>query len=241
MFLINDPGPWQDYTRKHPGKSIESLRQQYLAEQLMYFQSIEQIINQSKSQGASYSAPIAVTPPSLTIVFDNSYSFPVANASSVSLWNTLLGSSFTKSTVNAKTVVLTGGSSFSLLANSLGAFGAGTGVVSIVDTGRFVLGGADYCLGYNETLTNVNLPAATSFTGIRHFAGAGFNGTNITFNLPSCTQLGQTVLANSVFSDITGKVVTLTIPASLMTCNSGNPDGDIQVLQANNTVTIVTV
>jgi hypothetical protein len=26
-----------------------------------------------------------------------------------------------------------------------------------------------------------------------------------------------------------------------MTCNIGNPDGDIQYLQANNTVTIITV
>jgi hypothetical protein len=25
-----------------------------------------------------------------------------------------------------------------------------------------------------------------------------------------------------------------------MTCNSGNPDGDIQYLQANNTVTVIT-
>jgi len=232
--------PWQHFIK------LNNIKKLLLNEQKEYYNrylnnlATQYILAQIGAANGG-SSPTAAAAPSLTILFDNSYSFPVANASNVSLWNTLLGSSFTESTVNAKTVVLTGGSSFSLLANSLGAFGAGTGVVSIVDTGRFVLGGADYCLGYNETLINVNLPAATSFTGIRHFAGAGFNGTNITFNLPSCTQLGQTVLANSVFSDITGKVITLTIPASLMTCNSGNPDGDIQFLQANNTVTIVTV
>lgn len=62
-----------------------------------------------------------------------------------------------------------------------------------------------------------------------------------TINLPSCTDLGGTVGDNSVFSNINGNTITLTISASLMTCNSGLPDGDIQYLQANNTVTVITV
>lgn len=40
---------------------------------------------------------------------------------------------------------------------------------------------------------------------------------------------------------ITGKTITLTVPAALMTCNGGNPDGDIAYLQANNTVTVIQV
>ncbi len=46
---------------------------------------------------------------------------------------------------------------------------------------------------------------------------------------------------DDVFGGFTGQSITLTIPAALMTCNGGNPDGDIAYLQANNTVTIVTV
>ena len=59
--------------------------------------------------------------------------------------------------------------------------------------------------------------------------------------LPACTNLGSSVLNNGVFNNITGKIITLRVPAALMTCNSGNPDGDIQYLQANNTVTITQV
>ena len=61
-----------------------------------------------------------------------------------------------------------------------------------------------------------------------------------TFNLPSCTNLGGTTGNNNVFNGISGISITLTIPESRMTCNSGNPDGDIQYLQANNTVTVIT-
>jgi hypothetical protein len=53
--------------------------------------------------------------------------------------------------------------------------------------------------------------------------------------------LGASVLDNNVFATITGNNITLTVPSALMTCNGGNPDGDIQYLQANNTVTIITI
>jgi hypothetical protein len=68
------------------------------------------------------------------------------------------------------------------------------------------------------------------------------NATSSTsFNLPSCTNLGQSVGNNNVFIFTVGRTITLTVPSALMTCNGGNPDGDIQFLQANNTVTIITV
>lgn len=63
--------------------------------------------------------------------------------------------------------------------------------------------------------------------------------TNI--SIPSCTNLGGDTLENGVFALISGNIITLTVPAALMTCNAGNPDGDIQYLQANNTVTVITV
>jgi hypothetical protein len=62
-----------------------------------------------------------------------------------------------------------------------------------------------------------------------------------TLNLSSCTNLGETVGDNGVFGNIVGNTITLTVPAALMTCDGGNPDGDIVYLQANNTVTIITV
>ena len=63
-----------------------------------------------------------------------------------------------------------------------------------------------------------------------------------TFTLPSVTSLGEDVLDNGVFGSISGQTITLTIPSALMTCNSGDPDGDITALQlSGNTVTIIEV
>lgn len=64
--------------------------------------------------------------------------------------------------------------------------------------------------------------------------------TNATsFYLPNCTSLGE--IEDRVFEGIIGQTITLTIPAALMTCNGGAPDGDIQYLIDNNTVTIIQV
>lgn len=53
-----------------------------------------------------------------------------------------------------------------------------------------------------------------------------------------CLNLGGSVLFDGVFIGISGRNITLIVPVELMTCNGGLPDGDIQYLQANNTVTI---
>jgi hypothetical protein len=109
-------------------------------------------------------------------------------------------------------------------------------------------------------LTTVNLPLLETMNGDFQFAGcssvAVFDfpllqnvgqvcfaacDTAEVFNLPSCVDLGGSVLNNSVFVAIAGNAITLTVPALLMTCNGGLPDGDIQYLQANNTVTIVII
>jgi hypothetical protein len=87
--------------------------------------------------------------------------------------------------------------------------------------------------------------SATSFNFplLRGMASNAFRGasSSTSFNLPSCTNLGGSVGNNFVFQNIFGNTITLTVPSALMTCNGGNPDGDIQRLQANNTVTIITV
>lgn len=62
-----------------------------------------------------------------------------------------------------------------------------------------------------------------------------------TVSLNSCVALGPTVGDNEIFNNIVGQNITLTIPSALMTCNAGNPDGDIQYLVANNTVNIIQV
>jgi len=86
-------------------------------------------------------------------------------------------------------------------------------------------------------LTSINLPLLQTFGGYTFS-----NSESVTeISLPSCTSLGGTVGNNGVFNSIIGNNVTLTVPSALMTCNSGNPDGDIEFLQANNTVTVVTV
>ena len=83
-----------------------------------------------------------------------------------------------------------------------------------------------------SSLKNVNLPALL-VAGDSCFTDC-FQITGVT--IPSCVNLGSTVLNNDVFGGINGSNVTLIVPNALMTCNSGNPDGDIQELQANNTV-----
>lgn len=103
-----------------------------------------------------------------------------------------------------------------------------------------VLTAGNYSFVNTAFVTSVNLPALTT---INPFALQSCGGlvTLSTINLPSCTDLGGTVGDDGVFNAISGQTITLTVPAALMTCNGGLPDGDIQYLQANNTVTIVTV
>jgi len=87
------------------------------------------------------------------------------------------------------------------------------------------------------TITSINLP------NLEYISDGCFNQclSLTSINIPSCTNLGSTIGDDDVFFDIIGNTITLIVPAALMTCNAGSPDGDIQYLQANNTVTIVTV
>jgi hypothetical protein len=159
----------------------------------------------------------------------------VGTASSVSDWNTYFdlptyGNSFTSVQVVGNQVTLYGGSNIQL--NSLSS----NYLISAVDTGCIV----DVifnAFGNSAALTSVTLPAATYID-----SQAFYNCPSLTtINISGCTDLGGSVGNNSVFEGTTGNTITLTVPSALMTCNSGFPDGDIQYLQANNTVTITTV
>lgn len=117
----------------------------------------------------------------------------------------------------------------------------------------------DDCFSWCTSLTSINIPSLTTagnycfynctgltfpyFSSLTTIGNGCFHSCTslTTLNLPSCTNLGTTVGDDYVFTEIIGNTITLTIPSELMTCNGGNPDGDIQYLQANNTVTIITV
>lgn len=90
----------------------------------------------------------------------------------------------------------------------------------------------DSSFGFTQ-LSVANFPNAT-YVGYRAFENCPLDNVD----LSSCTNLGGSVGDDLVFTGITGKTIILTVPEVLMTCNSGDPDGDIQYLQANNTVII---
>lgn len=62
-----------------------------------------------------------------------------------------------------------------------------------------------------------------------------------TIDLTSCVNLGETVGDDSVFLDLAGLTVTLTVPVVLQTCNAGNPDGDISYFASVSTVNVIYV
>ena len=93
------------------------------------------------------------------------------------------------------------------------------------------------CFGLCSSSTSFNFPLLQT---IGDFAFDSCTAAT-SFYLPSCTNLGSSVLNNGVFNLIVGNTITLTVPIALTTCNGGLPDGDIQYLQANDTVTLITV
>jgi hypothetical protein len=94
------------------------------------------------------------------------------------------------------------------------------------------------CFGGCNSLENFYFP---NLTNVRE--GCFYNCTSaINFYLPSVTDLGGTVGDDGVFDLITSNTITLVVPSALLTCDGGNPDGDIVYLTGNsNTVIITTV
>ena len=81
---------------------------------------------------------------------------------------------------------------------------------------------------------------------LKTIGDAAFKTANLstpaTIYMPALTNLGTTVHNDNVFQNISGKTITLTIPAALMTCHPGStPDDDIVALQGVNPVSIVQV
>jgi hypothetical protein len=93
------------------------------------------------------------------------------------------------------------------------------------------------CFYSCTSLTTINLPSLTT-AGNNCF----FNCTSLTtIDLPSCILLGSSTGDNQVFNNISSNTITATFNSVLETCDGGNPDGDIQYLDSNNTVTITYV
>jgi hypothetical protein len=165
----------------------------------------------------------------------------VGNASDVADWNSFFfdgefpnatGNPFTSVQISGNNVILTGGNTIELST----AFESSTVLTAVNDTGcidTLIFNAFGNC----PNLTNVTF-LGTTYVDTQTF----YNCPALTtINLSACADLGVSVGNNSVFEGTTGNTITLTIPSALMTCNSGLPDGDIQYLQANNTVTIVQV
>jgi hypothetical protein len=66
------------------------------------------------------------------------------------------------------------------------------------------------------------------------------NNASRTYTMPSLVNMGQDCNVNDVFLGISGQEITLIIHSSLMHCNGGGADGDIELLDSLNDVTIVT-
>lgn len=74
-----------------------------------------------------------------------------------------------------------------------------------------------------------------------------FNGSSslTSLDMSSVTTLGQSYTcadgsSNNVFSAIVGQTITVKLPIALTTCNSGNPQSDLEELISSNTVTLIT-
>lgn len=167
----------------------------------------------------------------------------VTDPFNVSQWNTIFnlpadGTPFIHSTCNIS------GTYYYLYGATSIAFGSakdsltlasGTNLIEIDDQAGCIT--TTSSLEMISTLTTVDLPNLTVVPD------GCFNDCPLltTITLPACTSLGTTVGNNGVFAGISGNTIALTIPSALMTCNVGNPDGDISALTGANTVTITQV
>jgi len=170
----------------------------------------------------------------------------VGDASNVNDWNTyldlpLLGTPFTSVQVSGNEVILRGGAGITLKTNAFALQGKSdpdrSYLISVNDEGGLITELQDCVFLQQKLLTTVSLPQLVTI-GSECFSMCIILTT---ISLPSCTDLGGTVDDNNVFNFISENTIALTIPAALMTCNSGNPDGDIVYLQTYCIVTITQV
>ena len=246
------------------GRTYEDLtedRLYWILDRIKYQREAEApVVFYTDNPPAEYN-PVVQLPEALELTFDDITNVPVADAASVSDWNTFFdlptyGNPFTSVEVVGNMVRLIGGSGITI---KYGLFFENRNILIIDDKSLSVLILEDLAFSNADNITFVRINATTAIGEgafsplnllVEFYAESVLSIGDLVFDtcssikviyIPSCTSLGSTTGNDIVFQAITGQTITLTIPASLMTCNGGNPDGDIQYLQANNTVTIITV
>lgn len=95
----------------------------------------------------------------------------------------------------------------------------------------------DYMFASCEILTTFNFPSL-KFIGSFCFTDCY---AMTTMYIPECILLGPNEYDDGVFYNIIGNNITLTISMIVATNNGGGADGDVTILEANNTVTLVIV
>lgn len=143
-------------------------------------------------------------------------------------------------------VVLYGGSNITLKTQLFGTVPNNGYLVTVEDKANCVVAGENNVFAFNSNLWYYSLPAMITAGNVCFAAGAQLSvfkldnlqsiGTSSfaqrytlkSLYMPKCINLGGSVLNNNVFNLTV--IRTLTIPSSLMTCNGGNPDGDLQEL-----------
>ena len=149
-------------------------------------------------------------------------------------YNALLGSDFTTLTVDGNDQLLTGNSTtFAMPA----IFNANASLIAINDEVESVTSISNGAFQDCTELITAIFPACISTSDSIFKTATALT----TVSLPLCADLGGTTGDDSVFFNISGQTITLTIPVSRQTCDGGNPDGDIVYLAANNTATIIYV
>jgi len=203
----------------------------------------------------------APTPAGLELTFDDIANVPVADASSVSDWNTFFdlptnGSPFTSVEVVGDMVRLIGGSGITI---TTGIFENEDHLLKFDDKSGCVIEIEYQSFNSLALLEEVNINSVTnignyafydvpSLSIIRCWMADVINDNSFAglsilsiLEFHSYQYFGNSTGEDGVFGSLSGQTITLTIPAALMTCNGGNPDGDIQYLAANNTLTIIQV
>lgn len=168
----------------------------------------------------------------------------VGDVSDVADWNTFFslpanGTEFTSVDVSGNVVTLYGGGGITLGTYLFVEYYPyyDSDLVSIVDNDGVITSVLQDCFNLCITLTTITLNAVTT-VGNGTLQGCTYLTA---ISLSACTALGTTTGNNTIFDSITGSTISLIVPSALMTCDGGNPDGDIVYLQANNTVTVTTV
>lgn len=165
----------------------------------------------------------AGSPYTLTLIYLSGF----APSQTLSQWNTQLGGNYTNLSVVGDNIILTGGSN---VAFPNAALQGEAQLLEIQDDGSVISCG-NLCFD-SSGLQNVSLSAVTTI-GPNCFS----NCLSLAqISLPACTDLGGTSGDDNVFSGITNNTIAAVFNTILSTNNSGQPDGDILDLYANNDV-----